>query len=129
MTSKRRSYQAFLKRAKADYGLTHRKAQVMYRKMSDRLGEPAKAKDIKSHPRIAKQEAGKALRARGRREVGREEPKHKAPPPAPPVAPGPEKVIKSHAEYVRLYDEYDGFDELGWEYEEYAGGVDYNGEE
>jgi hypothetical protein len=121
MTSKRRSYQAFLKRAKADYGLTHRKAQVMYRKMSDRLGEPAKAKDIKSHPRIAKQEAGKALRSKG--PTGARKGGALEKPPSPP--PGPAKTITSLGQYHDLYDDFDSYD---WDYEDYAGGVDY-GEE
>jgi hypothetical protein len=131
MKSKQRSYQAFLKRAKADYGLTHRKAQVMYRKVSERLGEPAKAKDLKAHPRIAKQEAQKSQRSR----IGGVARKAPSKPPAPP-SPLPKRggggedgaavSITSLKQYHDLYDDFDFYD---WADEFYAGGVDYAGEE
>lgn len=60
MTQAQRSYQAFLKAAKSQLGVSHREAQRMYKGVRDRLDRAPRAKDLKEHPRIAKQEANKA---------------------------------------------------------------------
>jgi hypothetical protein len=60
MTQTQRSYQAFLKAAKSQLGISHREAQRMYKGVKERLERAPRAKDLKEHPRIAKQEAKKA---------------------------------------------------------------------
>lgn len=52
MTKAQRSYNAFVRVAKRNEGLTHREAQAAYRSMKDRLGQSPTAKDIKAHPRM-----------------------------------------------------------------------------
>src|SRR5579872_1250644 len=48
----RRSYHAFIRAARKTGGLSLPAARRVYKKVSDRLGEPAKAVDVKRHPRI-----------------------------------------------------------------------------
>jgi len=47
-----RSYHAFIKAARKTGGLSLPAARRSYHAVSERLGEPAKAKDIKAHPVI-----------------------------------------------------------------------------
>jgi hypothetical protein len=57
-----RSYNAFLRAAKARYDLTQAQARVMARAVADRLGRAVIGADVKRHPVIARQEASKAPR-------------------------------------------------------------------
>lgn len=51
----RRNYNAFLKAARRTGGLSLPAARKAYKKISERLGRPAKGNDVKQHPRIFKQ--------------------------------------------------------------------------
>lgn len=115
MADKRKSYQAFLKAAGKKYELPYAKSQVLYRKLSDRLGKPARVGDLKAHPRISKQEAEAAKRSRGKRKIIRRK-KPKAPPL--PI----KKKIKTLGEWLRLQQTEDSFDSVNL-----AGGIDYSG--
>jgi hypothetical protein len=117
MASKRRSYDAFLRAAKKKYDLPHAKAQKLYRTLSERLDKPARVSDLKQHPRISKQEAEKAQRSR---------PRKRKPPERPKVPPGGGGVAKIPITSLRQYDE---LFYLDYDIEEFAGGLDYNGEE
>lgn len=118
MADKRKSYQAFLRAAKKKYDLPHAKAQKLYRSLSERLDKPARANDIKVHPRISKQEAERAARSRPRKKkiIGR---------PAAPAAPisPPKKRISSLSEWVGLQ----GMPSLDFVRADLAAGVDYSG--
>src|SRR6516165_10669134 len=63
-----RSYNAFLKEARAAHGLSLKEARAAYRNVSDRLGRPAKGVDVARHPRITKQESEKAVKAVAKQE-------------------------------------------------------------
>lgn len=63
-----RSYHAFIRAARKDGGLSLPAARKVYRKVSERLGVPAKAVDVKRHPRIFKESLLKRDRDRLNRE-------------------------------------------------------------
>lgn len=136
MADKRKSYQAFLRVAKRKYELPHAKAQKLYRDLSKRLDKPAKAADLKKHPRISKQEADKASRSRLKRAPGREIKKNertggglKIKPPTGTGGGGGGGGGVASVSVTTLDQYYDLWDDIDYDVEEYAGGLDYNGEE
>lgn len=79
MTAKQRSYQAFLRAAKAEYGLSHKQAQKMYRDVRDRLDRAPLKADISRHPRISTKAAKAAAQAPEKpRKAAAPRPKEKA---------------------------------------------------
>ena len=136
-----RSYNAFLREARAQHGLSLKEARAAYRGVTERLGRPAKGVDVARHPRITKQEAQKAEKAvakqeraerraeRAREKGAAEKPgraerpakreKGGAEPAAPPPAPKA-KPFTSLAQYLDWFEEADFYD-----YEEADGTVDY----
>ena len=49
-----RGYNAYLRKAKKKFGLSHSQARAMYRAQSAHAGEPINSRAIDVHPRIAK---------------------------------------------------------------------------
>ena len=100
-----RSYNAFLKAAKARGGLSHKQAQAAYRVMRARIGRSLKGVDVKRHPRIFSESSGKARRGGGRKRPGEK------PSKAPAAKPTPTKVLKrisSLAEWERSFNRFHG---------------------
>jgi siroheme synthase len=52
-----KSYNAYLRSAKREYGLTHEQAQRMYANHRDRVGHSLNSRELREHPRIAAKEA------------------------------------------------------------------------
>lgn len=103
-----RSYNAFLKAAKARGGLSHKQAQAAYRVMSARIGRSLKGVDVKRHPRIFSESSGKARHGAGRRKSPGEKP---ARVPATKPSPAPSKVLKrigTLAEWERSFNRFHG---------------------
>lgn len=50
----RRGYNAYLRKAKRKFGITHTQARAMYRLQSAHAGEPINSRSIDIHPRLAK---------------------------------------------------------------------------
>jgi len=96
------TYNAFLKEAKRQYGLTHKQAQTYYRKMSARLHHPAHALDLRKHPRIARGQLTKRQRAGIPK--GRKIRKEKPPKPVKPVAEL-EKIVERELEELPYDDD------------------------
>ena len=59
-----RNYNAFLKAARRTGGLSLPAARIKYRKVSERLGRPAKGTDVRNHPRIFRDSLSKRERAK-----------------------------------------------------------------
>lgn len=103
MASRIRSYNAFLRSAKSQSGLTHRQAQGLYRALRDRLGSTPTRLDLRRHPRVTDQEVRRVL--------------------------GKPSIPKERKKPIRSLDEYDDFySDIDFDTEEVAAGVDY-GEE
>lgn len=62
-----RNYNAFLKAVKKKHGTTHKQAQSAYRRLSKKIGRPAKGVDVSKHPRLTRA----ALQGRKRGTVSR----------------------------------------------------------
>jgi hypothetical protein len=52
-----KSYNAYLRTAKREFGLTHEQAQRMYTNHRDRVGHSLNSRELREHPRIAAKEA------------------------------------------------------------------------
>lgn len=52
-----KSYNAYLRTAKREFGLTHEQAQRMYANHRDRVGHSINSRELRQHPRIAAKEA------------------------------------------------------------------------
>lgn len=99
-----RSYNAFLRSAKSQNGLTHLQAQSLYRKMAVRLGSTPNRLDLRRHPRITKQEVQNTLRPpKALKRGALRERVTKS--PIPPVTTGPKKRLRSLRDYLRVLEE------------------------
>lgn len=112
-----RSYNAFLKSAKAQQGLTHSQAQSLYRELKDRLGVAPTRLSLRQHPRITKQEVSKVLRPI--RAIKAEKPKRERGQRGP-ATPPPVKFLKS----IRSLEEYEDLSEEPFDVEVIGAGVD-----
>lgn len=123
-----RNYNAFLRAAKSDLGISHTQAQRAYRSMAERTGRSLYAVDVARHPRMARQEAEKAVKteARETRRAAREarEPvKRERAPRArggePAAAPAPAPTLQERAARVASVEEWErfiaGLDDLEWD--------------
>jgi hypothetical protein len=119
-----RSYNAFIKGARAKHGLSLAEARVLYRATSERLHRPAKGVDVSRHPRILAQEVKKAKgapereRAARQRKIERTIEKVKRETPRP--APAKKRTFQSLDEYLEWFEEADDY-----VYEEAEGSCDY----
>jgi hypothetical protein len=104
MTQNQRSYHAFVRAAKSSYGLSQREAQQMYRSMRDRLEHAPRAKELKEHPRIAKQEAGRAAATLAGKKGARAATARARAQPAKAVTPAKAAESRRHRE---VYDDFE----------------------
>jgi hypothetical protein len=74
----RRGYNAYLRKAKRKFGITHTQARKMYRLQREHAGEPINSRSIDRHPRLAKRFATAAAKPQrkkvSKRAVSRKEP-------------------------------------------------------
>lgn len=125
-----RNYNAFIKEARAQHGLSLREARAAYKGVTERLGRPARGVDVGRHPRITKQEAQKASKQiaredrsrkrEGNRERREREKREKTGGAGMGEIAKPAKAFKSLADY---WDWYQDAEDYG--YEEADGTVDY----
>lgn len=111
----RRGYNAYLRKAKKRFGITHAQARKMYRLQRDHGGEPINSRAIDLHPRLAKRFADAAIKPeRKKRKLraagsGTQAALKSTGGPATP-SPGrpaaPPRRVRTVEEWERLYDDY-----------------------
>lgn len=107
-----RSYNAFLRSAKSQKGLSHRQSQDLYRALKGRLDRSPNRLDLRKHPKITSQELKRVSRLPPSGKAAREERRRAS------LAPSrPKKAIRSIEEYEDLSD-------LDYDIETIAAGVD-----
>lgn len=121
-----RNYNAFLKAARKEHGITLGEARQAYRDVTAKLGRAARGVDVSRHPRITKaavkSAAGKIEKTarEKQRRIERIVERVKA----PPAAAAPSKAgFSSLADYSEWFEEADDY-----EYEEAEGTTDYPSE-
>ena len=120
---RRRGYNAYLRRAKKRFGLTHTQARKMYRLQSAHAGEPINSASLDKHPRLASRFAAQAkthtrsratskkLSVSSKNQPGGARPGG-TPAPSKRVETAAPKRIRSVREWEEYYDRADAYEDL-----------------
>jgi hypothetical protein len=115
----RRGYNAYLRKAKKRFGVTHSQARKMYRLQSEKAGGPINSRELDKHPIVSKRIAIQASKPEKRaskhvvqkREQGASRQRSAAAPSGGKQA-APARRVTTIRQWEQYYDEADEYEDL-----------------